>query len=82
LEQIMRNSALPLTRPWTGFSHTAGQIWHFLAAFGLALQVRKERRLLASLDERTLKDLGFDRGAAGVEAHRTFWDLPVDRLPG
>jgi uncharacterized protein YjiS (DUF1127 family) len=76
----MRISALPLTRPWSGLGHTAGQVWHFVATLGLALQVRKERRLLASLDERTLRDLGFDRGAAGAEAHRAFWDLPIDRL--
>ena len=76
----MRNIALPLTRPWPGLSRTAGQIWRFVAAFELALQVRSERRLLASLDERTLKDIGFNRGAAGAEAGRSFWDLPVDRL--
>jgi len=86
----MRNFALPQarhqtwhqpqTQAWTGFSRTAGQFWRFIAALELAVQVRKERRLLAGLDERTLKDLGFDRGAAGTEARRTFWDLPVDRL--
>lgn len=76
----MRNSALPLTRPWTGLSHAAGQIRRFISALELAIQVRSERRLLASLDEHALKDLGFNRGAAGAEADRSFWDLPIDRL--
>ena len=56
----MRNIALPLTRPGTSIGRTTGQIWNFIASLGLALQVRRERRLLASLDERTLKDLGFN----------------------
>jgi uncharacterized protein YjiS (DUF1127 family) len=85
MERIMRNITLPLTQPRMtqsrgGLGRTAGQIWHFIAALEFALQVRKERRLLADLDARTLKDLGFDRGAAGTEARRTFWDLPTDRL--
>jgi uncharacterized protein YjiS (DUF1127 family) len=46
----------------------------------LALRVRKERRLLMSLDDRALKDMGFNRGTAHAEAERGFWDLPVDRL--
>jgi uncharacterized protein YjiS (DUF1127 family) len=81
MEQIMRNIALPLTtRPGSGIGRTTGQIWQFIASLGLALQVRRERRLLASLDERTLKDLGFNRGAASAESDRSFWDLPADRL--
>jgi uncharacterized protein YjiS (DUF1127 family) len=76
----MRNIALPLTPTRAALRRTAGQIWRFILALELALQVRKERHLLASLDERMLKDLGFNRGAACTEAHRSFWDVPVDRL--
>lgn len=76
----MRNFTLPLTRPWAGFNRTAGQIWRFIASLELALQVRSERRLLGTLDERTLKDLGFNRGDAYAEAGRAFWDVPADRL--
>ena len=32
------------------------------------------------LDERTLKDIGFNRNDAYAESGRSFWDLPVDRL--
>jgi hypothetical protein len=45
---------------------------------GLAMQVRKERRMLMRLDDRALQDL---KGRAFGEASRTFWDLPADRLP-
>jgi uncharacterized protein YjiS (DUF1127 family) len=80
MEQIMPNIALPLARPRPSLSRTAGQIWHLIVAFELALRVRRERRLLAGLDERTLKDIGFNRGDAYTEAGRSFWDVPVDRL--
>jgi uncharacterized protein YjiS (DUF1127 family) len=56
------------------------RVWRSAAALALALKVRRERRMLLRLDERTLKDLGFNRGDACAEAHRSFWDLPVDRL--
>jgi len=46
----------------------------------VALMVRAERRALMSLDEATLKDLGFNKGQADCEASRTFWDVPLDRL--
>jgi uncharacterized protein YjiS (DUF1127 family) len=58
----------------------ARRIWNPAAALVLALKVRRERRLLLGLDDRALKDMGFDRGRAYSEAHRSFWDIPVDRL--
>jgi uncharacterized protein YjiS (DUF1127 family) len=36
--------------------------------------------LLAALDERTLKDIGFSPAEASTESARSFWDVPVDRL--
>ena len=75
----MRNIAQPLSRPGAGLSRMADQIWRFLVSLDLALQVRRERNLIAGLDERTLKDLGFNRAAACAEAGRAFWDLPANR---
>ena len=44
----------------------------------LALQVRRERRMLLGLGDCMLKDLGLDRGSAYAEGTRAFWDVPVD----
>jgi uncharacterized protein YjiS (DUF1127 family) len=51
-----------------------------ILALELALEIRSERRMLLSMDDRALKDIGFNRGDAYAEAHRSFWDIPVDRL--
>ena len=39
---------------------------------------RVGRRELASLDERTLRDIGLDRGVVDYEASRWFWRSPRD----
>jgi uncharacterized protein YjiS (DUF1127 family) len=39
---------------------------------------RVGRRELASLDERTLRDIGLDRGVVHYEASRWFWRSPRD----
>jgi uncharacterized protein YjiS (DUF1127 family) len=39
----------------------------------LMLTRHHERRLLASLDARTLRDLGLSREEAGQEAQKWFW---------
>ncbi|MEM7191031.1 MAG: DUF1127 domain-containing protein [Pseudomonadota bacterium] len=44
-----------------------------------ALQVAKERRRLATLDDRMLDDLGLTEQQAGFEAARPIWDLPAGR---
>jgi uncharacterized protein YjiS (DUF1127 family) len=66
--------------PWTGLALVARRLSHAALAVELAMQVRKERRMLMRLDERTLQDVGFDKGQAYGEANRSFWDVPVDRL--
>ena len=76
----MSNIALTLSRPWFSLGRVAGHIRRHILAFELALQVRRERRMLLSMDDRALKDVGFNRGDAYAEAHRSFWDVPVDRL--
>ena len=68
-------------------TETAGQV-AFAAvdaagrAFGwieTAFQVNRERRDLARLDDRMLKDIGLDQGRAWREWSRDFTDLPKDR---
>jgi uncharacterized protein YjiS (DUF1127 family) len=65
-----------------GNQHSAyvRRLWQLASALGVALKVRRERRMLLSLDERALKDVGFSHSEASVEASRSFWDIPVDRL--
>lgn len=54
--------------------HAGGVLrrWHELA---------RERRQLAELDERMLKDLGLSRADAEREAGRPFWEVPVRSWP-
>jgi uncharacterized protein YjiS (DUF1127 family) len=78
----MRNIAfpLPLARPGLSPGRVFGRIWNAMVALELAIRVRRERQLLANLDRRTLKDIGFSSTDAYAEAGRSFWDVPVDRL--
>lgn len=46
---------------------------------GRWLRVARERRRLAELDERALRDIGIDPASAAREAARPFWDLPKGR---
>jgi uncharacterized protein YjiS (DUF1127 family) len=77
-------SSFPATlsrlRPQSGLFRFAGYLWRLMLAVELAVQVRRERRMLAALDDRALKDVGFQRGEAQVEAQKSFWDLPADRM--
>ena len=56
------------------------RIARLLGAIELALQVRRERRILLAMDDRTLKDLGLNGSIAYAEASRPFWDVPAERL--
>jgi uncharacterized protein YjiS (DUF1127 family) len=60
-------------------ARTGKRIARLVGTIELALQVRRERRLLLGMDDRTLKDLGLN-GIAYAEAARPFWDVPADRL--
>jgi uncharacterized protein YjiS (DUF1127 family) len=76
----MSSIASAALRPWTGLAHFSTRFSNFALAIGLAMQVRKERRMLMRLDDRALQDIGSDKGRAYGEATRTFWDVPTDRL--
>ena len=78
----MSSFASAALRPWTGLTHFATSLSNLALSIGLAMQVRKERRMLMRLDDRALQDIGFDKGRAYGEGSRTFWDVPVDRLRG
>ncbi|WP_296762571.1 DUF1127 domain-containing protein [Sediminimonas sp.] len=47
-----------------------------LARVRSMLAVRAQRRALARLDDRTLRDIGLTRDAARSEARRPIWDVP------
>jgi uncharacterized protein YjiS (DUF1127 family) len=63
-----------------GRPRTRTRIGRLIGAIELAIQVRRERRILLGMDDRMLKDLGLNGGAAYAEANRPFWDVPADRL--
>jgi uncharacterized protein YjiS (DUF1127 family) len=43
------------------------------------IEVARERRALARLTDRDLRDIGLDPERARLEADRPFWDLPAGR---
>jgi len=42
------------------------------------LEISRQRRTLATLDDRLLKDIGISRASANAEANRPFWDVPEE----
>lgn len=77
-------SSTSLSRPLSGlgsvlarFGRGAGRL---VVSIELALQVRKERQMLLSLDDHLLKDVGFNRSDVHCEGERAIWDVPIDRL--
>jgi len=51
------------------------RFWRWLVA---VQAVDRERRLLAEMDDRALRDLGLTRSEARRESRRPLWDLPLD----
>jgi uncharacterized protein YjiS (DUF1127 family) len=59
---------------------SAGRIRRLIFVLEVALEVRRERQMLLSLDDRTLKDIGLSRSQVWREACRSLWNIPPDRL--
>lgn len=78
--EIMTHFVLPQVRLSPDLGGVGRHVWQCVCAVGVALRVRSERRALADLDERSLKDIGYTHGAAWAEAQRRFWDVPAERL--
>lgn len=75
----MSDTLPPSSCPGGGRPRAGTRIGRLIGAIELAIQVRRERRVLLGMDDRMLKDLGLN-GIAYAEANRPFWDVPVDRL--
>ena len=75
----MSDTAPARSRLRGGLARTGARIARLIRTIEVALQVRRERRILLAMDDRMLKDLGLN-GVAYAEASRPFWDVPVDRL--
>jgi uncharacterized protein YjiS (DUF1127 family) len=76
----MTHFVLPVVRLSPSWGGVRAHVRQTLCAVATALRVRGERRALADLDERSLKDIGYTHGAACAEARRRFWDVPTERL--
>jgi uncharacterized protein YjiS (DUF1127 family) len=76
----MAHLAFPLSNSAGAVAGFAGWIARAILTLELALQVRKERRSLQQMGDAGLKDIGLTRADVAAEWHRSFWDVPVDRL--
>ena len=76
----MPDIAPPQPRPERSLAGFGARIGRLVDAIELAIEVRRERRMLLGLDDHTLKDLGLARGDAYAEATRACWDVPADAL--
>lgn len=74
----MLGIAPPRQRPERGPAGLGQRIGRLIDAIELAIEVRRERRMLLGLDDHTLKDLGLARGDAYAEAVRACWDIPAE----
>ncbi|WP_426956724.1 DUF1127 domain-containing protein [Muricoccus radiodurans] len=56
---------------------TQGGLW--MKTFARMVRAIEERRLLATLDDRMLADIGVSRSEAAREANRAPWDITTRR---
>jgi uncharacterized protein YjiS (DUF1127 family) len=78
-ERIMSPIAIARTRHQRGAVQFGRRLSQLFLSIELALQVRRERRMLADLSEGMLKDLGLTRADVAGESGRAIWDVPADR---
>jgi len=62
-----------------GSAQFGRRISQVFLAIELALQVRRERRMLAGMSDGMLKDIGLTRADVHRETGRALWDVPADR---
>jgi uncharacterized protein YjiS (DUF1127 family) len=67
-------------RPRLDLARMGGRIRYLILVLELASQIWRERRMLLSMNDRALNDIGFSSSDAYAEARRPFWDIPCDRL--
>jgi len=79
MEQVMSNIALARSRSQLNPAQVDPRITRLVARLEMALQVRRERRMLAGLGDGMLKDLGLTRADVHSETGRAFWDIPSGR---
>ena len=73
-------NAITSSHPAQAYRHTLGfRARQVLPWLGKMFDVARERRQLAELDDRMLKDIGLGRSVAFREADRSFFDLPEHR---
>ncbi len=63
---------------WLG--RTSMRLVEVVSHLQLLDDIRRERQVLATLDDRILRDLGIDRATARHESSRPWWDIPANRL--
>jgi uncharacterized protein YjiS (DUF1127 family) len=80
MEQVMSNIALAGLRPWHELARFGRRLSAVVIGLELALQVRRERRMLAGLSDAMLKDIGLTRADVDCETRRALWDVPADRV--
>jgi uncharacterized protein YjiS (DUF1127 family) len=79
MEPVMTNIVLARTRTRPGSVRFGRRFAQLFLSIELALQVRRERRMLAGLSDGMLKDVGLTRADVQRETGRALWDLPAER---
>jgi hypothetical protein len=76
----LSRGSVPAIRP--SLQGHGQSVWAFAGWFlSAAISVYGERRRLAALDDRMLKDIGLSRSLAEREVSRDFFDVPRHRIP-